>query len=33
MNKVNENDKTLQDLITKHEEVNTLINRTITKIK
>ena len=33
MNKVNENDKRLQELISKHEEVNTLINRTITKIK
>ena len=33
MNKVNENDVRLRDLIQRHEEVNTLINRTITKIK
>ena len=33
MTKVNENDVRLRDLITRHEEVNTLINRTIAKIK
>ena len=33
MTKINENDVRLRDLMTRHEEVNTLINRTIAKIK
>ena len=33
MNKVNENDVRLRDLIQRHEEVNTLVNRTVAKIK
>ena len=33
MTKINENDKTLSELLEKHEEVSQLLNKTIAKLK